>query len=268
MSSAPAVSAKNPQLDQWAEQFHRDGYLLVHDVLTPEQCKQLRADLDTELASTRNAMSDKQDHEGTMRLRVRLFEHSDANLRLFEQEPIVTLAEKLIGEGQTHVIHNNSFVTKPGGGLSFWHQDDPAQFLVTDGVSPKNIRLRVMFFTANYYLTDVEEQKYGGTEVIPGSHLFGKVCPTEIIGTEYERLAMPCLGKAGSVVLFNNQVWHRGGPNQSDRIRYITQVTYAWRIIGHRFFPFMNYQMPKHCYENASPRMKRLLGFLPMGAYG
>jgi site-specific DNA recombinase len=31
---------------------------------------------------------------------------------------------------------------------------------------------------------------------------------------------------------------------------------------------FMNYQMPAHCYENASPRLKRLLGFLPSGAYG
>jgi ectoine hydroxylase-related dioxygenase (phytanoyl-CoA dioxygenase family) len=199
---------------------------------------------------------------------VRLFEHSDANLRLFEQEPIVTFAENLIGEGQTHVIHNNSFITKHTGGLSGWHQDDPPHFLVTDGQSPKNIRMRVLFFTANYYLTDVTTKEHGGTEVIPGSHLFGKVSPPVMEGTEYEKLAVSCLGKAGSVVLFNNQVWHRGGPNQTDRVRYITQVTYAWRIIGHRYHPFMNYQMPEHCYANASPRMKRLLGFLPNGAYG
>jgi hypothetical protein len=29
----------------------------------------------------------------------------------------------------------------------------------------------------------------------------------------------------------------------------------------------MNYQMPSHCYEGASPKLKQLLGFLPSGAY-
>ena len=66
----------------------------------------------------------------------------------------------------------------------------------------------------------------------------------------------------------NNQVWHRGGPNTSDRTRYITQVTYARRIIGHKYYPFMNYQMPEHLYKDASPRLRRLLGFLDHGAYG
>ena len=30
----------------------------------------------------------------------------------------------------------------------------------------------------------------------------------------------------------------------------------------------MNYQMPPQVYENANPRLKRLLGFLDRGAYG
>ncbi|MEZ4621920.1 MAG: hypothetical protein R2867_41315 [Caldilineaceae bacterium] len=38
----------------------------------------------------------------------------------------------------------------------------------------------MLFFTANYYLTDVTEPKHGGTEVIPGSHLFGAPCPPVI----------------------------------------------------------------------------------------
>lgn len=72
----------------------------------------------------------------------------------------------------------------------------------------------------------------------------------------------------GSAVCFNNQVWHRGAPNLSDKARYITQVSYAKRLVGHKYYPFMNYQMPEHCYANASPRLKTLLGFLPHGAYG
>ena len=76
------------------------------------------------------------------------------------------------------------------------------------------------------------------------------------------------LGKAGSVVMFNNQVWHRGGPNTSQRTRYLTQITYGRRMIGHKYFPFMNYVMPEQVYADADPRRRRLLGFLERGAYG
>jgi hypothetical protein len=68
--------------------------------------------------------------------------------------------------------------------------------------------------------------------------------------------------------MFNCQVWHRGAPNASDRTRGMAQCTYARRLVGHKYWPFMNYQMPEHVYRDASPRLRRLLGFLPHGAYG
>jgi hypothetical protein len=68
--------------------------------------------------------------------------------------------------------------------------------------------------------------------------------------------------------MFNNQVWHRGGPNSSDRTRYMAQISYARRLIGHKYSPFMNYQMPEHVYADADERLRVLLGFLPNGAYG
>lgn len=198
----------------------------------------------------------------------RAFERSAANLSLFDLEPIVSLAEALIAPN-CHVIHNNSFRTRRSAySMACWHQDDAPHYLVTDGPPPTNVRLPVLFFTANYYLTDVTEIAHGGTEVIPGSHLYGRPCPPDITGTGLESKIQYNLGEAGSVILFNNQVWHRGGPNTSDRVRSITQITYARRIIGHKYFPFMNYQMPEHIYRDADPRRKRLLGFLEHGAYG
>jgi hypothetical protein len=68
--------------------------------------------------------------------------------------------------------------------------------------------------------------------------------------------------------MFNNQVWHHGAVNRSERTRSMTQVSYGRRLIGHKYFPFMNYQMPEHIYADANPRLKRLLGFLPTGPYG
>jgi ectoine hydroxylase-related dioxygenase (phytanoyl-CoA dioxygenase family) len=196
-----------------------------------------------------------------------MFETSAANVRLFDLEPIVSFAEKLIPHA-CHVIHNNSFRVQPGKGITTWHQDDAPHYIVTDGKPPTNVHLPVLLFTANYYLTDVEAPEYGPTQVIPGSHLFGSGSPPDLAGTEWEDKIVSACGLAGSVIMFNNQVWHRGGPNLSQRVRYMTQVSYARRLVGHKYAPFMNYQMPAHCYENANPRLKRLLGFLPSGAYG
>ena len=250
------------QIAAWVEQFHRDGCLLIERVLPPDWCAELRADLDRMLLERERPLGGP-----VMDLCERMFEGSRANLRIFDLEPIVSLAEALI-DGPCHVIHNNSFRTAPGKGITGWHQDDAPHFRVTEGEPPKNVLLPVLVFTCNYYLTDVTERENDGTQTIPGSHLFGASPPASMAGTQWEPLIRPNLAPMGSVAMFNCQVWHRGGPNMGDRTRYVTQCTYARRLIGHKYFPFMNYQMPEHVYRDASPRLLRLLGFLPHGAYG
>ena len=142
------TKASDAQIDAWVEQFHRDGFLLLHDVLPQELIPALKADLDGALNADPKAGA-------MLELKMRMFEISRVNLALFELEPIVSFAEKLV-QYDCHVVHNNSFRTPPGGGISMWHQDDPPHYLVTSGEPPANVRLPVMLFTANYYLTDVE----------------------------------------------------------------------------------------------------------------
>jgi ectoine hydroxylase-related dioxygenase (phytanoyl-CoA dioxygenase family) len=254
--------ASQQQVAAWVEEFEREGYLLIEKVLPPALCAQLRDDLDEQLGPHERT----REHGGACELRTRMFEKSRANLSLFDLEPIVTFAESAL-IGPCHVIHNNSFITMPGGGITGWHQDDPPHMLVTEGEAPKNIKLPTLFFTCNYYLVDVDAA-LGGTETIPRSHLFGKFCPGDMKGTPYEALIRHNAAPMGSVVMFNNQVWHRGGPNQTELTRYVTQITYARRCVGHKYHPFMNYQMPEQVYAGANDRLKRLLGFLPSGAYG
>jgi ectoine hydroxylase-related dioxygenase (phytanoyl-CoA dioxygenase family) len=258
-------------IDQWVEQFNRDGYLFIQSVLPPDVVAELKRDLDRALTDTPDTTTK------VVEIHVRMFEKSAANVRLFDLEPIVTFAEKAI-EPSCHVVHNNGFRTPPGGGISGWHQDDAPHYIVTHGEPPTNVRLPCLLFTANYYLTDVDRVEHGPTQVVPGSHLFGAAVPAggffgdgpvnALRGTKHEDKIVSCLGPAGSVVIFNNQVWHRGGPNTSDRTRYMAQVSYGRRLVGHKYFPFMNYQMPEHVYKDAGPRLRRLLGFLPSGAYG
>lgn len=268
------------QLNEWIEFFHTHGFLVIDNVLTPEECELLKNDLD----ETLRKIEGENYHESKKMMMKRMFEHSKQNLNLFALEPIVTFAEHLIGGANgigysiqdgvpnaniIHVIHNNSFKIPPntdGLAKNAWHQDDTPHVISLDGEPLTNIRLNVLAFTVNYYLTDVLSERNGPTQVIPGSHLFGKFCNGDISG--YEDRVYNCLGAMGSAVCFNNQVWHRGSRNSSSITRYITQITYAKRLVGHKYEPFMNYQMPSHCYEEADQRLKQLLGFLPNGAYG
>jgi ectoine hydroxylase-related dioxygenase (phytanoyl-CoA dioxygenase family) len=267
------------QISIWIDNFHTHGFLVIHNVLTPDQCQALRDDLDAALKTT---VGDA--YPTSRKIVKRMFEHSPSNLNLFALEPIVTFAEQLIGDANgadyprqegvpnantIHVIHNNSFKIPPdtdGLAQNAWHQDDTPHVLSLDGKPLTNIRLNVLAFTVNYYLTDVLTEENGPTQTIPGSHLFGKFCDGNITG--FEDQIHSCLGGMGSAVCFNNQVWHRGSRNASSTTRYITQITYAKRLVGHKYEPFMNYQMPEHCYTGADERLKQLLGFLPNGAYG
>jgi hypothetical protein len=267
-SASGAVFGQKPSpalLAEWVARFHRDGYIFLHELLPRELCARLRADYDR-ISPTKG---------GATECAMRMFEQSDANLDLFECEPVVSLAEALLGEDNRlgtetcHVVHNNSFRTRNGGGWSEWHHDDSPHFLCTDDNPPTNIHLPVLLMTANYYLTDQPTPEHGPGQVVPGSHRFGKVPPADLTGTRWEHLARYCPGNAGSVMIFNSQVWHRGAPNRSDVVRCVTQVSYGRKSIAHFFHPFMDYKMPDHCVAWAdTPRRKRLLGYLPHGPYG
>src|SRR5215212_5431131 len=180
------------QIAAWVEQFHRDGFLFLQNVLPPDWCAELRDDLDRALAANHNNLNMV---SKTLELVPAIFQYSEANVRLFDVEPIVSFAEALVAPN-CHVVHNNSFITPlNGGGISTWHQDDDAHLLSKDGAPPKNIHMPVLWFTANYYLTDVTERANGGTEVIPGSHLFGARPPRSMEGTQWEDQIVYNLGK-------------------------------------------------------------------------
>jgi ectoine hydroxylase-related dioxygenase (phytanoyl-CoA dioxygenase family) len=93
--------------------------------------------------------------------------------------------------------------------------------------------------------------------------MFGRVVDNELA----EQLAIPACGKDGTCVLINNQLWHRGSSNTSTIPRDTLQLTFARRIIGHKFKSIMNYHMPEHVYKNKPDSIKERFGWLQGGAY-
>lgn len=106
------------QIQEWVERFKREGFLFLEDVLTQVHVDLLKADLDwslghfTSLDEDPNGKLLGQKSESSIQLCHRMFEHSPANLNLFDLEPIVSLAEALVAPN-CHVIHNNSFISPP-----------------------------------------------------------------------------------------------------------------------------------------------------------
>ena len=43
---------------------------------------------------------------------------------------------------------------------------------------------------------------------------------------------------------------------------------YSKQFIAQKFYPFIDYSMPSHVWDGASPRLQRMLGRHQKGAYG
>ena len=253
------------------EQFHRDGFLVIHDAISPEDVATLRAGVEADF--------EREDpvavvYGGLQKIwRPMMFEHGPEFEALVDNPRIIDLVEAILGR-DCHLIAISALRTGPGEGISFWHADETVRFPRPDGV-PLDPRIPMPCFNLNlnYYLCDVDEE-IGPTQWVPGSHRSGREPRPEDRDENgnptYEgKSAVSGLGPAGTAVLWHDQVWHRGAPNQTtDRVRWVQQAPYARRFIAQRFYPFINYHMPEEILERANPRRKRLLGVHGPGAYG
>jgi ectoine hydroxylase-related dioxygenase (phytanoyl-CoA dioxygenase family) len=158
------------------------------------------------------------------------------------QEPeVVAICDAVLGN--TCILHSfESRSALPGGGQQSLHRDMP---WVPD--TPLSINVVWM-------LDDFTEEN-GATRVVPGSHRRpegperDRVYPDEVLA----------IAPAGSLLLFNTQTWHGGGPNRTDRTRYAFHVHYcrSW-VKPQRDHPR---SMDAASLADATPLLIRLLGY-------
>ena len=256
------------EINALVERFHRDGFVHVPGVLAPDEVEQLKAAIDRVVDEPKYVDS-YNSLEGYIALR--MFEiDAPRFLPLLTREPLITLAETLLGP-DCHIIAQNALRNGPGRAVDTYHVDEGPFFPIDDPQIPRHdARLRMPVFVVNctYALTDIPSVEYGPTQCVPGSHYAGRA-PNDPKNPTFEgRGPESILCRAGDLYLFNNQVWHRGAPNTSDRVRYITGAGFSRRFIAQRFFPFVNYQLPKEVMDIADDRTRRVLGLHARGAYG
>lgn len=167
------------------------------------------------------------------------------------------------------MIHNNAFHVVPGGRgqAPVWHTDDPPLFTTTDGSPlPENIIVAPLVLTCMYYLNDIRGPIDGMTHIIPGSHRFGRPCEREVAEK------MDCIAPAvtaGTCLIISSSLWHRGASiPEEGHDRYVFQVSYGRRLVGHKHKTIMNYQLPKAMNDLLiTEEDKALMGYLQGGAY-
>ncbi len=251
-------------------QFHRDGFLVLPGLLSSTEVTTCRTALERVFA---RHSPDADIYHAQEIWRPKLFEHGPEFDSLIDHPGIADFIDAVLGE-DCHLIAHTGLRTSPGKTITFWHLDDVCRFPIPEGVAlDPRIPMPVYTINMNYYLCDVDEA-LGPTQFILGSHRAGR-SPRESDNdangnpTFEGRTLVNSCGPAGTLVLWNDQTWHRGGPNVSDgRIRWVIQTPFARRWVAQRFWPFVNYHMPEEVIARATPRRKRLLGFHGIGAYG
>lgn len=272
--SSPIVQDAIPfspeETEKIKAEFARDGYRLIPGVLQRQEIEALKEGIDRVMDEPR--WKESENLYGTF-LGVRLFEVDPVFRDLLVREPIIGIAEAILGKS-CHLMAQNAVRNAPGQAIDYFHADVDAdldvEFPCPEGLTRHDARYQLPAFrlTIQMLLTDVESIEYGPTEFIPGSHYSGRK-PDDARNPNFEdRKPVPILGKAGDIYLHNGQCWHRGAPNTSTRTRYLLQSAYCQRWVAQRFYPFLNYRMPDHVLEGASERLLRVLGKHPKGPYG
>lgn len=239
--------------------FETHGYVLLPEVLTPEELTALRRAAD-------RAYSRWQAEPALPGTRIREFEEIEG---ILEYDPLfLDLAvhpevfpkiRQALGT-DINLIDHAYYITPPGGHLDgdAWHTDTKERL---PGVYHPG---STMMVRAMWALEDVCEQG-GATLVLPGSHLFtDDVQIPEVATPEAMPGAVPLTCPAGSVYFFNGNLLHSPGTNRGTRTRHMILFNY-----GHKWMRMWKGHdpSPRLVAQATTPMRRQLLG-LTGGYYG
>ena len=257
------------------DDFFSNGATVIRSVLSHGECQRICRRVDQifaepYFAEMRNVKINPR-HEGKAPIVVhRLFECDRMFRDLLVREPIISIAEAVLGP-QCHCMAQGCILNRKDLGINNFHIDDSLEFPIDDDAIKSHDRcLRMPVFRMSFQiaLTDQDEDQYGPSQFVPGSHYAGRQ-PNDPEKPSFDGQGPKSLSmKAGDLYLLSSQTWHRGVPNTSDRVRYLFHQVYGQRFVAQRFWPYLNYHMPHYVLEGADERLLRVLGKHPEMAYG
>ena len=238
--TAPPFAADRVAADLQA--FHRDGYVVVEDLLAPHQLDAVLEGLSPYLDS--DAPLGRNDFEGRSTNRVyALLAKVPAMAPVVEHPQVLAMLESLLEPGWL-LSAALAINLLPGETAQAWHYDDGFYTLP---------RPRPPVSISTIWALDDFTAGNGATEVIPGSHLWASEVPQ---GEDDRRVSVTM--PAGSAVIFSGTLWHRGGANRSAARRLCVSPQYCqpWARQQENMMLAVGRQALDY-----SPRIRAMLGY-------
>jgi ectoine hydroxylase-related dioxygenase (phytanoyl-CoA dioxygenase family) len=233
---------------QQREDFQRDGFIVVRDVLNAEQIAHFIEIVDSLAHEERG-----DDESQTVEIRNAIARH-DGLLPLLDWQATFPLIAEIMG-WNIQLTTSHVFVRPPTPkeNQQFkaigWHCDGASpQFPVIAGQLPR------MYAKVGFFLTDLSQPDSGNLRVVPGSHL--RAAPPETDENGEPIGAIQVLTKPGDAVLFEQRTWHAVGPNYAPHARKNIYMGYCYRWL--KAIDFVS-QSPE-LIARANPIQKQLLG--------
>ena len=238
------------------KKFKERGFIILEDLLKTEECEFYKnlLERDFELYSSKYANSNAQNiNELSSKFKEKVvynLHNKSLNwFKLFEHSKVIEILNKILSEGsynnsEPFYLYNNSARCPLKGNIG-------QQLHIDSNLPGVNYCLvaNVMWALDDFTI------KNGATRIIPGSHNRKTYADN---GKTYDDEILLEL-KKGSVVIFNANIWHGGGPNIDGSSRWAVLLGYSRWFIKPSFDYMKN--TPSDIYQNLTLAQKKLLGF-------
>lgn len=240
----------------YKKQLDELGYVVLPDLISPEECEQYKALLERDYEKYKEAyyFEDVQSNHGLSdkskeKVVFNLHNKDLSWFKLFEHPEVIKVLDSVLYDGsykngEPYYLNNISARCPLLG--------NPGQQLHLDS---RLAGVNYCLVANVLWMLDDFTPENGATRIVPGSHKFitftedGKVYDEEILVT----------GKKGTAIIFNANIWHGGGGNFDGSSRWALALGYARWFIKPAFDYMRN--TPKEIFDQLTDEQKKLIGF-------
>jgi hypothetical protein len=217
----------------------RDGYVIWENLLSTEQCRQIR-----DVARPWMGHTGRNSFEGRRTQRIySVLSRTRVCDRLVDNPRVLAVLDRLLMPNYL-LSALQAINIQPGETPQLPHHDD--------GFYPIK-RPRAPLAAATIWAIDDFTADNGATVVIPGSHRWGKRRPSS------DDHALPVVMPAGSCVFFVGTLWHGGGANTTthERLAVTAQYCQPWL----RPMEAFTLSVSRKIARTVSDDIRRMLGY-------
>ena len=225
------------------ESFQRDGYTLLERAIDRSFCAELSAALapfETGRPMGRNAFEGLRSHRVYS-----LAGKGEPFRRLAEQPDVLAVIDRVLMPSYL-LSTEQSIRLHPGEQAQSWHTDDA--FYHTPRPHSHPLAVTVIWAIEDFTADN------GATELIPGSHRWADDHPDD-----RRAPAISAVMPAGSALLFDAALWHRGGHNRTTGTRLAISPQYCQPYLRPQESQLLI--VPPDAARACSERMRTLLGY-------